>query len=139
MKSLAPLLVLLIFLALPAFADEPIKTDPIQPNLKLIKQQLQDQESVRRSTTDLLQQMQKDINEIKQFYGETAIVPSKQPGVFIDKDKHPLVYKASYPVRKTWGGAVWLGEKTQPIHPFLALCGYAGQLATPVLIPFFRR
>ena len=54
-------------------------------------------------------------------------------------DRHPLVYKMTYPVRKTWAGCVWLGVKSSPIHPFLALCGYAGSIATPFTVGFTSR
>lgn len=52
------------------------------------------------------------------------------------KDRHPIIYKYSYPVRKTWNACVWVGEKTEPIHPFIGLCGAAAQVASPFIFGF---
>jgi hypothetical protein len=62
--------------------------------------------------------------------------PVKTPGYW---DRHPLLFKAAYPVRKTWRGCVWVGNKSQPIHPFLNLCGALGSMAGPFVYGFAAR
>jgi hypothetical protein len=52
------------------------------------------------------------------------------------RDKHPLIFHAAWPVRKVWNGCVWIGQKTEPIHPFLNLCSAAGSIATPFAARF---
>lgn len=55
------------------------------------------------------------------------------------KDKHPLLYKAGWPVRKAWNSCIWIGEQSKPIHPFLYLCSQTSGITAPFIYGFFRR
>lgn len=52
------------------------------------------------------------------------------------KEKHPLVYKASAPVRLPFRACCWIGKKAEQsgITGFLQLVGAAGSVATPFVL-----
>lgn len=54
------------------------------------------------------------------------------------KGYHPLVYKAAKPIRMTWNGCIWIGEKGKPIKPFIDLCGSIGNCSTPFVVGAFK-
>ena len=69
---------------------------------------------------------------------QPAFAQLKPQKVSVFKEKHPIVYRVGTPVRWTWNSMVWIGQKTQPIHPFLNLCGAAGNIAGPFVYGFTR-
>lgn len=68
---------------------------------------------------------------------QPAVADETKPNV-----KHPVLKRTwsvvTWPARKTWGTCVWIGNKTEPIHPFLNLLGCAGSVATPFAARFGR-
>lgn len=63
------------------------------------------------------------------------VVPAKQ-------SKHPRWHKVervmTCPVRATYHGCVKIGKMSQPIQPFLSLCGSLGSAAAPVVLSVMR-